>query len=126
MVLLLGICRFYILVALFKSLLNSSTLLTVTVFRSNCVNTVKSLLFSNSSPIPEGEGRLEKGRGNVAVPGYMASANAFLDNFGFVSLINALVCWDHWQWLVSPDVLLKAYILTTFSDRRPPLYRASK
>ncbi len=68
-------------------------------------------------------GQMNKGGGNVSVPGYMASANAFLDNIGFVSIINAFVRWDERQWLVSPGVLLKAYILTTFSDRRPPLYR---
>ncbi len=69
------------------------------------------------------EGRVEVGRGHVAVPGYMASANAFLNNIGFVLIINTFVCWDSSQWLLSPGTLLKAYILTTFAKRRPPLSR---
>jgi transposase len=64
---------------------------------------------------------LEK-RGRVILPGYMASANAFMDNIGFVEIINDALEWDEKQWHVPPGILLKAVVLNTFTNIRSPLY----
>jgi len=65
-------------------------------------------------------------RGKVVLPAFMASANAFMENIGFVGLINDAVDWDPAQWHLSPGVLLKAVVLNTFTNLRAPLYKISK
>ena len=62
-------------------------------------------------------------RTKVILPGYMASANAFMDKINFVEIINKAVDWDPKQWKVSPGILLKAVILNTFTNARSPLYQ---
>ncbi len=62
-------------------------------------------------------------RTKVILPGFMASANAFMDKINFVEIINDAVVWDEKQWQVSPGVLLKAVVLNTFTNVRTPLYQ---
>lgn len=62
----------------------------------------------------------------MILPGFMASANAFMKKIRFVELINETVVWDQKQWHISPGNLLKAIVLNTFTDRRAPLYKLSE
>lgn len=59
----------------------------------------------------------------VILPGFMASANAFMEKINFVEIINDAIVWDEKQWQVSPGVLLKAVVLNTFTNARAPLYQ---
>jgi len=70
--------------------------------------------------------RFSEEKMKVILPGFMASANAFLEKIKFVELINEAVAWDPKQWHVSPGVLLKAVVLNTFTYLRAPLYRVGK
>ena len=62
----------------------------------------------------------------VILPGFMASANAFMEKINFVEIINDAIVWDENQWQVSPGVLLKAVVLNTFTNARAPLYLIGK
>jgi len=50
-------------------------------------------------------------------------ANEYLDKLNFVEYINSQVVWDRKKWNVSPGILAKAVILSTFYEVRSPLYR---
>jgi len=67
--------------------------------------------------------RFIKERRKVVLPGFMASANAFMEKIGFATLINNAVDWDPKQWNVSPGILLKAVVLNTFTNVRTPLFK---
>ena len=62
----------------------------------------------------------------LILPGFMASANAYMKKIGFEELLNETLVWDQKQWHVSPGNLLKALVLNTFTDRRTPLYKLSE
>lgn len=65
-------------------------------------------------------------RSKVVLPGFMASANAFLEKINFVKILNETLDWDPKQWHVSPGVLLKAVVLNTFTRSRAPLYQIGR
>ncbi|BBB89886.1 IS1634 family transposase [Methylomusa anaerophila] len=53
-------------------------------------------------------------------------ANQYLNQLGFVETINRSVEWDSKQCKVSPGLLAKSVVLSTFADTRTPLYRIWK
>lgn len=58
----------------------------------------------------------------LEIPLIILLVNKFLNQLGFVDLINRSVTWDAKQWRVSPGNLAKAIILATFFKVRAPLY----
>lgn len=58
----------------------------------------------------------------LEIPLILVLVNNFLNQLGFVDLINRSVTWDEKQWKVSPGNLAKAIILVTFFKVRAPLY----
>ena len=58
----------------------------------------------------------------LEIPLILILVNNFLNQLGFVDLINRSVTWDEKQWQVSPGNLAKAIILVTFFKVRAPLY----
>jgi transposase len=59
------------------------------------------------------------------IPLVMALGNMLINKTGLVELINKRVEWDPSQWRISPGNLIKALVLSTFTDIRIPLTRLS-
>jgi len=57
------------------------------------------------------------------IPLVMALCNKIIKPLGFVETIDASVEWDKNQWAISPGKLMKALVLSTFTDIRTPLTR---
>ena len=57
------------------------------------------------------------------IPLVMALGNKIINSIGLVEQIDANVKWDDTQWSISPGKLIKALVLSTFSDIRVPLTR---
>jgi transposase len=62
----------------------------------------------------------------LETPAAVLFANEYLKRIDFENLINSRVIWDAERWKVSPGVLAKAMVLSTFYEVRSPLYRVSE
>ncbi|MCX7780538.1 MAG: DUF4277 domain-containing protein [Negativicutes bacterium] len=56
----------------------------------------------------------------------IAAADQYLSKLNFVKIINKAVSWDPKQCKISPGLLAKSVVLSTFADTRTPLYRIWK
>lgn len=56
----------------------------------------------------------------------IAAADQYLNKLRFVETINQVVAWDPKQCKISPGLLAKSVVLSTFADTRTPLYRIWK
>jgi hypothetical protein len=61
----------------------------------------------------------------METPAAVLIANEYLKRINFEELINSRVIWDSERWKVSPGVLAKSMILSTFYEVRLPLYRVA-
>ena len=57
------------------------------------------------------------------IPIVMALGNKILNTMGFAEKIDEKVEWDTKQWAISPGKLIKALVLSTFTDIKTPLTR---
>lgn len=62
---------------------------------------------------------------SIETPAAVLIANEYLKRINFEELINSRVIWDSERWKVSPGVLAKSMILSTFYEVRSPLYRVA-
>jgi transposase len=62
---------------------------------------------------------------SIETPVAVLIANEYLNRINFEQLINSRVVWDSERWKVSPGVLAKSIILSTFYEIRSPLYRVA-
>ena len=52
----------------------------------------------------------------------IVAASQYLDKIGFIDMVNQHVCWDPAHCNLSPGMLAKSVVLSTFTEKRAALY----